>query len=343
MKQLCNKMTGGMISMKINQQLLKLNKKIGLSLLAASFVIGSSSGVLAAPISICVQNQQVNLGSNIPYISNTNQTMIPIRAVGNVLGLNTDWQNGIVILSGKNVKTNQMTYAKANVTNKTLVVNGKTMTNAVQLKNGTTYIVLRALSEAFGYNVGWNSGKISISCPQTAAPSKNNTASQNNKTSNSSNTTTNSNTNTQKPAQSGTTANQTTPTQSVSNSITAYENEVLNLVNIERQKAGLSALKMDEALRSVAKKKSEDMRINKYFSHTSPTYGSPFDMMKKFGINYTMAGENIAMGQRTPQEVVTAWMNSSGHRANILKAEYTHIGVGYDANGNYWTQMFIRK
>ena len=78
-----------------------------------------------------------------------------------------------------------------------------------------------------------------------------------------------------------------------------------------------------------------------YFSHTSPTYGSPFDMIKNFGISYRTAGENIARGQRTPLEVMDAWMNSAGHRANILNASFTQIGVGYVSDGNYWTQMFI--
>ena len=68
-----------------------------------------------------------------------------------------------------------------------------------------------------------------------------------------------------------------------------------------------------------------------------------FDMMKSYGITYRSAGENIAMGQRTPQEVVNAWMNSSGHRANILSKDFTHIGVGHHASGNYWTQQFIGK
>ncbi len=319
--------------MKFNKQLFNLNKKVSLSLLAASLIIGGSSSVFASPIPICVQNKQVNLGSNTPYISNTNQTMIPIRAVGNVLGLNTNWQNGIVIISGKNVVTNKMTYAKANVATKTLVVNGKTIANAVQLKNGTSYIALRALSEAFGYNINWSNGKVNISDP------KNYTPINNQQTPNTTQTPS-------KPSTSNTTNStptQTVPSQSANNTVSAYENEVLNLVNIERQKVGLSSLKMDEALRNVARKKSEDMRSKGYFSHTSPTYGSPFDMMKQFGISYTMAGENIAMGQRTPQEVVNAWMNSSGHRANILKAEFTLIGVGYDANGHYWTQMFIKK
>lgn len=124
---------------------------------------------------------------------------------------------------------------------------------------------------------------------------------------------------------------------------TQFENRVLELVNVERQKAGLNALQMDESVRNVARLKSEDMRVNKYFDHTSPTYGSPFDMLKKFGISYKSAGENIAQGYSTPEAVVNGWMNSSGHRANILNASFTHMGVGYDANGHYWTQMFIGK
>jgi uncharacterized YkwD family protein/spore coat assembly protein SafA len=121
------------------------------------------------------------------------------------------------------------------------------------------------------------------------------------------------------------------------------EQQVLQLVNVERGKQGLKPLQMDWELQRVARTKSQDMKAKGYFSHQSPTYGSPFDMMKQFGISYRTAGENIAQGQRTPQEVMNSWMNSSGHRANILKADFTHIGVGYEANGHYWTQMFIGK
>ena len=91
----------------------------------------------------------------------------------------------------------------------------------------------------------------------------------------------------------------------------------------------------------MARYKSQDMADNRYFSHTSPTYGSPFQMIKAFGLSYRTAGENIAMGYSTPQAVVDGWMNSSGHRANILNASYTQIGVGYVVQGHYWTQMFI--
>ncbi|MBM7605269.1 putative YkwD family protein [Metabacillus crassostreae] len=122
-----------------------------------------------------------------------------------------------------------------------------------------------------------------------------------------------------------------------------FEQQVVESTNQERAKNGLSALKVDPALSQVAREKSLDMQRNNYFSHTSPTYGSPFDMMKKFGITYRAAGENIAKGQRTPEEVVNAWMNSAGHRKNILSANFTHIGVGYVSSGNYWTQQFIGK
>lgn len=126
-------------------------------------------------------------------------------------------------------------------------------------------------------------------------------------------------------------------------SVLSFEKEVVRLVNEIRKQNGLRELTYDWQLSRVARIKSEDMRDNKYFSHKSPTYGSPFQMMKSFGITYRSAGENIARGQATPQKVVDAWMNSSGHRANILNSSFTHIGVGYAENGRYWTQMFIGK
>lgn len=123
--------------------------------------------------------------------------------------------------------------------------------------------------------------------------------------------------------------------------VLAFENEVIRLVNEIRSEKGLRPLRANWELSRVARFKSRDMVENRYFSHTSPTYGSPFQMIRAFGLSFKSAGENIAYGQRTPQAVVNAWMNSSGHRANILNASYTQIGVGYVADGHYWTQMFI--
>lgn len=125
--------------------------------------------------------------------------------------------------------------------------------------------------------------------------------------------------------------------------VSAFEQKVVELTNAERAKQGLKPLTLDVELSKVARIKSQDMRDKNYFDHNSPTYGSPFDMMKKFGISYKTAGENIAQGQRSPEEVVKAWMNSQGHRENIMNANYTHIGIGHVADNNYWTQMFIGK
>ncbi len=128
--------------------------------------------------------------------------------------------------------------------------------------------------------------------------------------------------------------------------MTGYELDVLNLTNQERQKAGLKPFSGDYTnLNRSARAKSQDMAANNYFSHTSPTYGDPFAMMRNFGVQYQSAGENIAKGQPSPQEVVQAWMNSPGHRANIMNASYTHMGVGYVANNGQpcWTQQFVSK
>ncbi|WP_205091487.1 SafA/ExsA family spore coat assembly protein [Thalassobacillus pellis] len=126
----------------------------------------------------------------------------------------------------------------------------------------------------------------------------------------------------------------------------SVEQQVIDLTNRERTQRGLPALREDWQLSRVARYKSRDMAQRNYFSHHSPTYGSPFTMMRDFNISYRRAAENIAAGQRTPQEVVNGWMNSPGHRKNILNGNMTHIGVGYAEGGSYgtyWTQMFIQK
>ena len=127
----------------------------------------------------------------------------------------------------------------------------------------------------------------------------------------------------------------------VDSQVIAFENEVVRLVNDIHRQNGLNPLPANWEFSRVARYKSQYMREKGYFSHTSPTYGTPFQMIKAFGLTYRSAGENIARGYSTPQAVVNGWMNSSGHRANILNASYTQIGVGYVAQGHYWTQLFI--
>ncbi len=128
-------------------------------------------------------------------------------------------------------------------------------------------------------------------------------------------------------------------------SLKSFEDEVVRLINIERTNRGIPALQPHWELSRVARCKSQDMIDKNYFAHTSPTYGTPFTMMQNFGLRFSSAAENIAYGQRTAKEVVAAWMNSPGHRENILSRSYTHTGVGAakKANGTlYWTQMFMK-
>lgn len=128
--------------------------------------------------------------------------------------------------------------------------------------------------------------------------------------------------------------------EQVNNGLTAEEQQMLNLVNQERQSQGLQPLKANLELTKVARVKAKDMIANNYFSHQSPTYGSPFDMMKQFGISYRTAGENLA-GNQTVQKAHTALMNSEGHRANILKPAFTEVGIGIVSGGPYG-KMFVQ-
>ena len=144
---------------------------------------------------------------------------------------------------------------------------------------------------------------------------------------------------------SGNTNSNNTGTTTTNGDLTADEQEVFDLINAERSAAGLSALKIDEELQNVARVKAQDMVDNNYFDHNSPTYGTPFNMIKNFGITYKTAGENIA-GNSSNQGAVKAWMNSSGHKANILSNNYNYTGVAVVSSPTYgkvYVQMFIGK
>lgn len=148
------------------------------------------------------------------------------------------------------------------------------------------------------------------------------------------NTGTNTNTNTN-----------TGTTQTTTSNLSADEQEVFNLINNQRTQNGLSALKIDSEVQKVARIKAQDMVNNNYFSHTSPTYGSPFDMLKSYKVSYNTAGENIA-GNSSNSGAVNAWMNSSGHRANILNKSFNYTGIGVVNSPKYgkvYVQMFIGK
>ena len=116
---------------------------------------------------------------------------------------------------------------------------------------------------------------------------------------------------------------------------------VLAATNAERRKAGCAALTTTSKLTGVAQAHATDMAVQNYFSHTSQDGRSFGTRIRSTGLSFRTAGENIARGQRTPAEVVRAWMNSAGHRRNLLNCAFTRIGVGWDSRGNYWVQDFI--
>lgn len=130
-----------------------------------------------------------------------------------------------------------------------------------------------------------------------------------------------------------------------SNNLSSDELEVFNLINQQRANNGLSALKIDNEVQRVSRIKAQDLVDNNYFAHESPVYGTPFNMLKNFGITYKSAGENLA-GNSNNNAAVTAWMNSSGHRANILNSSYNYTGIGVVSSPKYgkiYVQMFIGK
>jgi len=121
--------------------------------------------------------------------------------------------------------------------------------------------------------------------------------------------------------------------------ITALEQQTADLINRHRMQAGVAAAAVSSNLSAKARVKSRDMDSNNYFAHHSPTYGSPFALMRTLGIFYQSAGENIAMGYHSAQDVVTAWLNSPSHKATMLSSRYDTLGIGY-ING-YWTLWLI--
>ena len=143
----------------------------------------------------------------------------------------------------------------------------------------------------------------------------------------------------------GSSSSGNTSSSTETSNMNSDEKEVFDLINKQRTNNGLAALKNDSEVQRVARIKAQDMVNNNYFSHTSPTYGSPFDMLKSFKISYKTAGENIA-GNSSNSSAVTAWMNSSGHKANILNSNFNYTGIGVVSSPKYgkmYVQLFICK
>ncbi len=280
------------------------------------------------PITVNVNGQAINFSKYGAYpIIENGTTMLPFRSI-------FEQFNGYIDTDYYNIDKTIRFYKSKGMMNYTLVLDeitqsitllsdgltddGKVITKEFTIQNvpivnidGRIFVPLRAISETLGYEVLWNGNTKTIDIDATAI-------------------------------QIDYPEDTKIITDELLNAID-YPKEVCDLVNLERQNEGLKPLTLDPTLNSLAQEKAEDMVKNNYFDHTSPTYGSPFDMMKQYGINFSAAGENIAFGQITSNDVMDSWMNSKGHRENILNKNFENIGIGMtqDSNGRkYWVQMF---
>ncbi len=247
------------------------------------------------------------VASNIPpYINSDNRTMVPIRFIAEALHSEVSWDE-----ASKKVTVKR----DGNIVNIWLDKYTYTVNNVSHKMDtkptlidppGRTFIPLRFAAEALGANVEWiTQGNINYVRVND---------------------------------------NTYEPTSQQNTEMTAEEQQMINLVNHERTSRGLAPLKVSMELVKIARLKSQDMIVNSYFAHQSPTYGSPFEMMKQFGISFSYAAENLA-GAPQVGTAHTNLMDSSGHRANILNSNYTSIGIGIVDGGKYgkmFTQHFTR-
>ena len=249
-------------------------------------------------------NSQTYKLDQAPVLINS-RTMVPIRFITEALGLDISWESKTrSVLIEKETQT-----VRLYVDQSTAEVNSKLIyiDTPPTIINDRTLVPVRFISEVLGYQVSWkeNTKEVSIS---------------------------------------NTLRNENDLDFSIGDQTYDYALEVLRMVNIERIAVGTQPLTLSNELMKVATLKSQDIVDHNYFSHTSPTYGGLRDLLTHFSINYTNAGENLATGQKTPTTVVQAWMNSEGHRANILNPKFNQIGIGVVEGGKYggftWTQLF---
>lgn len=293
-----------------------------------------------------------------PIIEN-DRTLVPVRAIFESLGAEVDWDGSTQIVSAR--KDNDLILLKINQPIMTKNKEVLLLDVAPKIVNDRTLVPLRAISECFGASVSWLDTEklVEIITNGAASPSptpevKPTSTPEPTGVPTSSPKPTQVPEPTQKPAPTQTPKPTAQPTSQPtatpappSNDASGFEQQVLTLVNQERQANGLSPLTWNSSLANVARAHSKDMNDRKFMSHTNPDGLSPFDRMKNAGISYRSAAENIAAGQTTPQSVMNSWMNSAGHRANILSANVTELGVGYyKGNGSYthyWTQLFMSR
>ncbi|MDP5274131.1 stalk domain-containing protein [Chengkuizengella axinellae] len=294
-------------------------------LLLSSLIVPSSAFAAKNEITVYVEGLKVDFSDSDPILDG-NRVLIPLRGVFEKIGAKVDWDNQSETIKSTlhNGNEQKKVIMKINSSYVQQISEGSSTDSTVskidttaKLIENRTLIPLRAAGEAFGYEVLWDADHSTVHMEKGDSLNLKESSFLN--------------------------------YDYISSSLYVpndFEFEVFFLTNKQRENYGLSPLTLNANISYVANIKSSDMLINDYFDHTSPTYGSPFEMMKSFGLNYKAAAENIAVGQSTPEQVVNGWMNSSGHRANILSNQYTEIGIGYSYGsnndyGHHWTQQFL--
>ena len=278
-------------------------------------------------ITVYVNNKAVEFDTT-PFIEQE-RTLVPIRAITEAMDFDVDWneynRTAVISNSAKSVSitidSNYIdVYDYGNGMNKVVYIDVPAV-----IKNDRTYIPLRVVSEAFDATVEWfdRSNTIKI---EYEAPNNTPVVTEEQKL----------------PVDDNLITGSDTEQEDIFDP-EEYVSEVVNLVNKERANVGLPELKEDKRLDAVAQGHSEDMAENNFFDHTNLQGKSPFDRLRDNNIRFMAAGENIAWGHTSPEEVVEGWMESKGHRENILSENFGKIGVGIaesSYNTFYWTQVF---
>jgi len=284
---------------------MNMKKRMLSMVLSAVFVLGAGAAVPARAANIQVEVDGRTLVFDQAPIMENDRVLVPIRALAEAIGASVQWQG----------ETERVTTIKGTdvlslqIGNYVMRKNARAIRLEVAPKivGDRTLVPVRAVSEGYNAQVDWDGAAQKVIVKTKIPP-----------------------------------VNEGQPDQEQTQSSFAYR--VFELTNQERMKAGVSPLEWSDSLAAVALAHSKDMAVRGFFDHTNPEGLSPFDRMKNAGISYRRAAENIAAGQQSPEAVVNGWMNSSGHRANILNPQLTHLGVGYYAGGSYgsyWTQCFI--
>ncbi|RXJ01651.1 hypothetical protein DS745_09220 [Anaerobacillus alkaliphilus] len=279
----------------------------------------------ANTIQVFVDGKKIHFSDMMPIIEN-GRVLVPLRAVQEGFGSNINWDQQTRMITSVKDKGSQQTKLIYQIDSPYVLQhyqNGNQQQQMVEkidvpakLVQNRTMVPLRSTTESMGYSVQWSQKDWTVTIKSN-------------------------------PSIKPIAGDLQYPVSGESEKLVEMEFDIFFLTNAERVKHGVKPLILDLEVNQVARKKSQDMHDQRYFAHRSPVYGSPFDMLTHFGITYRSAGENIAAGYQSAQAVVTGWMNSEGHRKNILNSRFERIGVGYYYGANeyrsYYTQMFLTK